>query len=169
MKNLPEIFEQCLVALYSKYLLYADYYQTTGRLPLHSEDEDEITPEKLLELSHTSNFHLLAHDSESEEIQFPLPLIVNTDGLIRGIGVEIQRIILQTVKPTHILHLQNEKDKILAPIEEMREQHQQQLQKHSEENVDGTENRLKKLQISLLTPGRTTASRLSAQDLRDLR
>lgn len=161
MRNHPEIFEHCLLSLYSKYLLYAEYYQTTGRLPLDSEDE--ITEENLREFSHTSNFHLLSQDSD--ETQFPLPLVVNTDGMIRGIGVEIQRIILQTVKPTHILHLQNEKDKILAPIEEMREQFEEKGDKKEE----GNQNVKQKLHICILTPGRNTASRLSAQNLRDLR
>lgn len=146
IKNLPEAFESCILSLYEKYQLYSEFYQITGRIP---QDPNEVTHENIQEYSHTSNFHLLSH--ESDEIQFPLPLIVNTDGMLKGMGIEIQRTILNVIKPTHVFHIQLQKDKILVPLEE--------IQQDSEN----------KLHISILTPGRTTASRLAAQDLRDIR
>lgn len=72
--------------------------------------------------------------------------------MIRGMGLEIQRTVLSITRPTHVYHIQSEKDKFLVPLEEAK-------------NND-TE---KKLHISLLTPGRISASRIAAQDLRDIR
>ena len=148
IKNLPGLFEKCIEKLYHQYLLYCDYYSATGNLPILSQGE-YLTKDMINDVKISNNFNLL-HENPYEE--YPLPLLVNTDGMIRGMGVEIQRAIFDIMKPTHILHLQNEKDKVLTSIEDLK--------------YKDVENKLK---ICILTPGRNTPSSVPAQDLRDIR
>jgi hypothetical protein len=157
IKNIPEMFENCISLLFEKFLLYCEFYQVAGRIP---PDPEDVTREHLQEYARSSHFHLLSHefddeDSDGEErCSFPLPLLINTDGMLRGMGVEIQRFLLNKIQPSHILHLQNEKERMSIPIEEF---------------VSKQQNHQKKVSLCILTPGRMKASRLAAQDLRDIR
>jgi hypothetical protein len=159
IKHTPDMFEKCVSLLFAKFLLYCDFYRVTGRIPT---DPNDVTREHLEEYSNNSHFHFLSDELEEEEDNaFPLPLLVNTDGMVRGMGVEIQRYLLNLIEPSHVLHLQTDKDRILRPIEEF-------LKKQEGVTSEEKEKR-RKTSLCLLTPGRTQASRLAAQDLRDIR
>lgn len=82
-----------------------------------------------------------------DDSHFPLPLIVNTDGWIRNFGTEILISIIRRVCPTHALQMYTEKDKIIDAFAYLPEG----------------------CQLVHVTPGRSTASRLTAMELRNLR
>ena len=46
-----------------------------------------------------------------------LPLLVNTDGFVRYMGAEILQSVINTVNPTHIFHIVNQKDKFLSALD----------------------------------------------------
>jgi len=144
-KRFPHLFEACVRKLYDKYISLRDGYSCSGRV--------EAAGGK----STSGGFGAL-DDTPYE--RFSLPLVVNTDGWIRGMGSDILLSVTDIVSPTHVLHISTNKDRTLPAIEKLQQQNAVAHEKGSIEN---------NVTISKLTPGRATASRIAAQDLRDLR
>ncbi len=157
IKHHPEIFENAIRSLYSHYLLLRDYYSLNGYIPQNVADSTSthptITSSLLEEHYQTSSFSIFHENSDEKYDRYSLPLVINTDGMVRGMGIEILRAVMETMRPTHILHLQNPKDKFITAIDDYQSKNPGQEQ----------------AVLCQLTPGRSTPSRLSAQDLRELR
>jgi polynucleotide 5'-hydroxyl-kinase GRC3/NOL9 len=140
VKECPDLFEKCLRELYGRYTHYRDSYAQSGTL---------LRPDEMGQMTAQSHQRFSALDETPYE-RYSLPLLVNTDGLIRGMGVEILGSVLGTIHPSHVMHIATQKDVTLPAIEEARLQH-------------------KELVYASLTPGRMVPSKIAAQDLRDLR
>lgn len=137
-KNEPDIFFQILRELNKKYEELRDQYLISG---------DKSNNKDLANIYDV----LFNYDSSS----CPLPLVVNTDGFIRYIGVEILTSIVDIFNPTNVLHISTEKDKNLAAIDNIitNEDHRSHLT----------------CTVHTLEPGKLTASKVAAVDLRTLR
>jgi polynucleotide 5'-hydroxyl-kinase GRC3/NOL9 len=137
-KNEPDIFFQILRELNKKYEELRDEYLISGD---NSNNKD------------LSNIYDVLFNSNSSSC--PLPLVVNTDGFIRYIGVEILTAIVDIFNPTNVLHISTEKDKNLSAIDNIitNEAHRSHLT----------------CKIHTLEPGKLIPSKVAAVDLRTLR
>ena len=83
-----------------------------------------------------------------------IPLLVNTDGNIRSIGSELLGSIIRLVGPTHVVHITSVKDQGIPVLDTLISAPEPQAQPFLKLSVE---------------PGRVTASRVAAMDLRLLR
>lgn len=93
-----------------------------------------------------SNIYSVLNDT-SGNTKSRLPLLINTDGWIRYMGAEILRHIIKTFSPTHVLHIYSEKDRELDALRAVPDD----------------------CEVLSLQPGRSTAGKVAATDLRTLR
>lgn len=108
------------------------------------------SPLKLSEAVMSSSNVFSALEEQYSYTAPPIPLLLNTDGFVRYLGAEIAAGILKRVQPSHVLQLVSEKDRSL-------------------EAVDHYLRDAVTCQLLSLEPGRTSASRIAAVDLRSLR
>lgn len=109
---------------------------------------------KYPEASNSSSNGFSALEEQYVEKAPSLPLLVNTDGFIRYLGAEILDGIIRRVMPTHIVQIVSMKDKDIDPIRNY---------------ADACEGQDIDVHLHSIEAGRTSASRVTAVDLRSLR
>ena len=193
LKADPGLFEVALVRLYERYLELRDVYATTGDVASLST----YTPCDVMDRSVSSTTGKDTSDKrvsgfsaldDSPYSKFALPLVVNTDGWIRSMGLEVLTSIITTTKPTHVIHLCTDKNKDLpalyqlgvVPAPMVRAKNvsvsEDQTASTTTSPSANTGNPVSECssgnltaKIFTLKPVRNTASKIAAVDLRNLR
>ena len=151
-KNNPELLLNAIKLLYKKYLELQIYYFKNGfdnENENNNENNNTNANEKKKMTKNTENFetNIFSLLNSNNTSSYSLPLIVNCDGFIRFIGLEILSSIIEIIQPNSIFHIITAKDPILIPLE----------------------NPNKTFQKYLLEPGQLKPSKIHAIDLRNLR
>ena len=164
-KHMPQVLEACVGKLFAAYCRYRGVYSETGDQGLSSSTLEENVD------SGGSGVEMGGYAALDEDPnwRYPLPLLVNTDGWVRGMGAEVLREVIRLVTPTHLLHITSEKNRQSIPIiSELCERESRRAQTESNQDEEAADTSPTTTVFSL-TPGRHSASRLAAQDMRDLR
>jgi polynucleotide 5'-hydroxyl-kinase GRC3/NOL9 len=165
-KNIPQALETAVHKLFLAYCRCRDAYAESG-------DVASASAALLEAREHDSSATAVgvggmgggyAALEENPYWRHPLPLVINTDGWVRGMGADLLGSVIAIANPSYVLHLTSEKNSRSIPAI-------LQLHEEGEDGTGGTgmDASAKKTAVFDLTPGRHVASRLAAQDLRDLR
>lgn len=169
VKNIPEVFERCIWKLHAAYCRYRDEFAKTGdaESAMRALKSSTSSPSSVSATASGGGFSALDDDPSW---RYPVPLLVNTDGWVRGMGAELLGAVIEMTLPSHVLHISTEKNSMSIPaITRLVELQRARSEKDREgDEADGGEGPIETAVLAL-TPGRHSASRLAAQDMRDLR
>ena len=197
----PGLFEAALNQLYERYLVLRDLYTATGDVASLSS---YLPPSSSSDTGASclrgggSNFVASGHGSaagssssssvssrtgfsaldDSPFSKFSLPLVVNTDGWIKSMGLEVLTTIIATTQPSHVIHLCTDKNRDLPALYQLGalpfshnsvSSSVENTTSHDSNDSSSGDSSQPTAKIFTVRPVRNTASKIAAVDLRNLR
>jgi hypothetical protein len=173
----PGLFEAALSLLYERYLVLRDQYATTGDVVgLSSYTPPDDGAKLFSATTESSGAHATTARSgfsaldDSPYSKFTLPLVVNTDGWIKSMGLEVLTTVIATTQPSHVIHLCTDKNKDLPALYQLGAVPNTKAPTSTTTSEGITPHDTNSnTKIFTLKPVRNTASKIAAVDLRNLR